>query len=115
VVSAHFRGVLKKATHDASLFRQTWTVRANGTGARLDHEAEMATAVLLRTENGSTAVSKVRVDVDLPSGAALSGTSADATLRAWVFGKILNWSMEHGTVSLKVKPIAILRDYDHQH
>ena len=27
VVSNHFRGVIKKATHDASLFRQTWTVR----------------------------------------------------------------------------------------
>ena len=71
--------------------------------------------MLLRNENGSTAVSKVRVDVDLPSGAALSGTSADATLRAWVFGKILTWSIEQGTASLKVRPIAIVRDYDHQH
>jgi hypothetical protein len=114
VVSAHFRGVLKKATHDASLFRQTWTVREHGTGTRLDHEAEMVSAVLLRNENGLTAVSKVRVDVNLPSG-AVPGTSADATLRAWVFGKILTWSMEHGTVSLQVRPIAILRDYDHQH
>jgi hypothetical protein len=53
--------------------------------------------------------------VSLPSGAVLSGTSADTTVSAWVFGKILNWSVEHGIVSLQVRPIAILRDYAHQH
>jgi ABC-type phosphate/phosphonate transport system substrate-binding protein len=115
VVSAHFRGVLKKATHDASLFRQTWTVREHGSGAVLDHEAEMASPVSLTNDNGSTAVSKVRVEVNLPAGAVLSGTPANATLQAWVFGRILNWSMEHGTVALHVRPIAIVRDYDHQH
>jgi hypothetical protein len=45
--------VIKKATHDASLFRQTWTVRDPGTAARLDYEGEMATALLLRNQNGS--------------------------------------------------------------
>jgi len=44
----------------------------------------------------------------------LSGAS-ETPLRAWVFGKILNWSVEHGIVSLQVKPMAILRDYAHQH
>jgi len=60
-------------------------------------------------------VSKVRVEVNLPAGAVLAGTPAGATLRAWVFGRILNWSTEHGTVALQVRPIAIVRDYDHQH
>jgi hypothetical protein len=114
VVSTHFRGVIKKATHDASLFRQTWTVREQGAPARLDYESEMTTALMLRNQNGSAAATKVRVEVSLPSGAVLSGTSGDATIQAWVFGKILNWSVEHGIVSLQVRPIAILRDYAHQ-
>jgi hypothetical protein len=115
VVSTHFRGVIKKATHDASLFRQTWTVHEQGTPARLAYEGEMATPLLLRNLNGAAVASKVRVEVNLPSGASLSGIPADATLQAWVFGKILNWSVEHGVVSLQMRPIAILRDYAHQH
>jgi hypothetical protein len=115
VVSTHFRGVIKKATRDASLFRQTWTVREPGTPARLDYEGEMASPLLLRNQNGSAPASRVRVEVNLPSGAVLSGTSADTPLRAWVFGKILNWSVEQGVVSLQMRPIAILRDYAHQH
>ena len=58
---------------------------------------------------------RVRVEVCLPSGAVLSGTSPDTTVQAWVFGKILNWSVEQGTVLLQIRPIAILRDYAHQH
>ena len=115
VVSTHFRGVIKKATHDASLFRQTWTVREQGTPARLDYEGEMGTPLVLRNQNGAAPATRVRVEVHLPSGAVLSGTSADTTLRAWVFGKILNWSVEQGIVSLQIRPIAILRDYAHQH
>jgi hypothetical protein len=115
VVSTHFRGVIKRATRDASLFRQTWTVCEDGTAARLDYEGEMASPLLLRNQNGSAPASRVRVEVNLPSGAVLSGTSADTPLRAWVFGKILNWSVEQGVVSLQMRPIAILRDYAHQH
>jgi len=115
VVSTHFRSVIKKATHEASLFRQTWTVREPGTPARLDYERELTTALMLRNQNGSAPATRVRVEISLPAGAVLSGTSADATVRAWVFGKVLNWSVEHGIVSLQVRPIAILRDYAHQH
>ena len=116
VVSTHFRGVIKKATHDASLFRQTWTVREPGTPARLDLRGrDDAPRCCCRNQNGSAPASRVRVEVSLPPGAVLSGSSPDATLRAWVFGKILNWSVEHGIVSLQIKPIAILRDYAHQH
>jgi hypothetical protein len=115
VVSTHFRGVIKKGTHDASLFRQTWTVREPSAPARLDCEGEIASPLLLRNQNGAAAASKVRVEVCLPQGAVLSGTSPDTTVRAWVFGKILNWSVEHGIVSLQIRPIAILRDYAHQH
>ena len=114
VVSNHFRSVIKKATHDASLFRQTWTVREPGTTARLAYERELSTALILRNQNGSAPASKVQVEVTLPPGAVLSGAS-ETPLRAWVFGKILNWSVEHGIVSLQVKPMAILRDYAHQH
>ena len=116
VVSNHFRGVIKKATHDASLFRQTWTVREPETSAGLDFEGRDVDArCCCRNQNGSATASKVRVEVHLPPGAVLAGSAPDATLRAWVFGKILNWSVEHGTVSLQIKPIAILRDYAHQH
>jgi len=114
VVSNHFRSVIKKATHDASLFRQTWTVREPGTTARLAYERELSTALILRNQNGSAPASRVQVEVNLPPGAVLSGAS-ETPLRAWVFGKILNWSVEHGIVSLQVKPMAILRDYAHQH
>jgi hypothetical protein len=114
VVSNHFRGVIKKATHDASLFRQTWTVREPGTIARLACERELSTALMLRNQNGSVPASRVQLEVNLPPGAVLSASS-ETPLRAWVFGKILNWSVEHGIVSLQVKPMAILRDYAHQH
>jgi hypothetical protein len=114
VVSNHFRGVIKKATHDASLFCQTWTVREPGTTARLAYERELSTALMLRNQNGAVLANRVQVEVTLPPGAVLSG-SFETPLRAWVFGKILNWSVEHGIVSLQVKPMAILRDYAHQH
>jgi len=115
VVSNHFRGVIKKATHDASLFCQTWTVRKSETSAGLDFEGEMSTALLLRNQDGSATVTKVRLEVDLPAGCVLAAPAADGKLRAWVFGKILTWSVEHATVSLRIKPIAILRDYADQH
>ena len=115
VVSNHFRSVIKKATHDASLFCQTWTVRQSETAAGLDFEGQMSTALLLRNQDGSATASKVRLEVHLPAGCALAGSAPDGKLRAWVFGKILNWSVEHATVSLHIKPIAILRDYADQH
>jgi hypothetical protein len=115
VVSGHFRAVIKKATRDASLFRQTWTVREQGTAGRLVYEGEMRCPLLLRNENGAAPASSVRLEINLPPEAVLSRSSAEPTLQAWVFGKILNWSVEHGVLSLQVKPIAILKDYDHQH
>jgi hypothetical protein len=112
VVSNHFRGVIKKATHDACLFRQTWTVREPAAPG-LDFEGSLSSALSLSNQNGSATASRVHMEVDLPAGSVLPGSSADAKLEAWVFGKILNWSVERGTVSLHVKPFAILRDYAH--
>ena len=62
VVANHFRNVIKKATHDASLFRQTCTVRGawDIRGPRL----RMGTALLLRNQNGSAPASRVRMEVD---------------------------------------------------
>jgi ABC transporter, phosphonate, periplasmic substrate-binding protein len=114
VVSSHFRTVIKKATREASLFRQTWIVCEPGTPGRLVYEGEMRSPLLLRNENGAAPATSVRLQVTLPPEAVLSRLSAEPILKAWVFGKILSWSVEHGTLSLQVKPIAILKDYDHQ-
>ena len=111
VVSSHFRGVIKKATREASLFRQTWNVREPGRPRRLVYEGELRSALLLRDDNGSA-----HGEQGAPGSAACRPTRCcprivgDTTLRAWVFGKILNWSVEHGALSLHVKPIAILKD-----
>jgi ABC-type phosphate/phosphonate transport system substrate-binding protein len=110
VVSNHFRGVVKKATREASLFLQTWDVREPGVADRLVYEGELRSALLLRDDNGAVQASKVRLEVHLPPDAVLSGSSTESTLRAWVFGKILNWSVEHGTLSVHVRPIAVLKD-----
>jgi hypothetical protein len=115
VVSQHFRGVIKKATRDASLFRQTWTVAEPDKPARLVHEAELRSALLLSGPNGSAPASRVQVEANLPAGAVLSTNSSEPTVTAWVFGKVLHWSVEKGVLSLQVRPMAILRDYDHQH
>ena len=112
VVSSHFRAVIKKGTHDPSLFRQTWNVGQNGASGRLVCEEEMRSALVLTNENGSA--TRVRLEVLMPPDAALRGSSDQAALRAWVFGKILTWSVEQQTLSLQVRPMAILRDYAHQ-
>ncbi len=114
VVSNHFRSVLKKATREASLFRQTWNVLEPGVPGRLVHEGELRSALLLRDERGSTPASRIRIEVHLPADAVLSRPGVESTLRAWVFGKILNWSVEQGTLSVHIKPIAILRDHADQ-
>jgi hypothetical protein len=111
VVSNHFRGVVKKAMREASLFRQTWEVREPGVAGRLVYEGELRHALLFRDEQGATRADRVRLEIQLPPDAILSRSSSEPTLRAWVFGKILNCSVEHGTLSLHVKPIAILTDY----
>ena len=75
----------------------------------------MASPLMLRNQNGAAA-GEQGARRGLP--AVRRGPVrdlADTTVRAWVFGKILNWSVEHGIVSLQVRPIAILRDYAHQH
>jgi ABC-type phosphate/phosphonate transport system substrate-binding protein len=113
VVSNHFRGVVKKATREASLFRQTWSVREQGVPDRLVFEGELRSTLMLRDDHGATQANKLRLEVHLPPDAVLSH-STESPLRAWVFGKVLNWSVEHGALSLHIKPIAILKDYDDQ-
>jgi hypothetical protein len=110
VVSNHFRGVVKKATRDASLFRQTWNVHQPGVPDRLVYEGELRSALSMRDDRGSMQANKVRLEVHLPPDAVLSH-APESTLRAWVFGKILTSAVEGGTLSLHVKPIAILKDY----
>ena len=102
VVSTHFRGVIKKATRDASLFRQTWTSREPGPPAA-GVEGEMRARCCCGTKT-------VRRDGEQrpprSQPAARSGAvrvHPESTLQAWVFGKILNWSVEHGVLSLQVK------------
>ena len=98
VVSTHFRGVIKKATHDASLFRQTWTVREPGSAGapRLRGRADHA-PLMLRNQNGCGGRDQgARRGRACRPARCCPATAADATLRAWVFGKILNWSVEHG-------------------
>jgi hypothetical protein len=112
VVASHFRGVMKKGAHDASLFRQTWSVREQGAPGRLVSESTLRSAIPLVGEGGLA--SKVRVEVILPPDAVLTGAAEQTGLRAWVFGKILTWSVEQETLLLRVRPFAIVRDYAHQ-
>ena len=112
VVASHFRGVMKKGMHDASLFRQTWSVGAQGAPGRLVSESTLRSAIPLVGEGGLA--SKVRVEVVLPPDSAMAGAADGTGLRAWVFGKILTWSVEQETLLLRVRPFAILRDYAHQ-
>jgi hypothetical protein len=111
-VCRHFRGVIKKATRDASLFQQTWSVRTEDSG-RLVCEGELRSPIQLRQETGVASATRARVEVILPTGAGLIPASSGDQLQAWIFGKILGWSIEHGTLALQIKPIAILRDYVH--
>jgi ABC-type phosphate/phosphonate transport system substrate-binding protein len=115
VVSQHFRGVIKKASRDASLFHQTWTVVDPDKPGRLVHVAELRSTLLLSGPNGSAPANRVQVEVNLPAGAALSTNTSEPTVSAWIFGKVLHWSVEKGVLSLQVRAMAILRDYDHQH
>jgi hypothetical protein len=114
-VSGHFRGVIKKATRDVSLFRQTWVVCPPDADGRLFYERELRTALTLRNQDGVVPAHCVRVQVTLPAGARLAVPSVEPTLRAWVLGKVLNWSVESDVLSLQVRPMAVLRDYAHQH
>jgi hypothetical protein len=114
-VSGHFRGVIKKGTHDVSLFRQTWLVCEPDADGRLFDERELRSPLTLRTQDGAAPACRVRMQVSLPSAVALAVPAIEPTLRAWVLGKILNWSVESDVLFLKVKAIAVLRDYAHQH
>ena len=113
VVSTHFWSVLKKATRDASLFRQTWTLSAEGAQG-LVYEGELRSPLRLSHESGVAPASRVRVEVNVPA-ASLSRSSNDATLRAWVFGRILKWSVEHGTLFMQIKPVAIVKERANAH
>ena len=69
---------------------------------------------MLRDPDGSAArASRVRIEVS-PATNPRAFTS-ESKLRAWVLGKILTWSLEHDVLILKVRPIAVMRDYAHQH
>jgi hypothetical protein len=103
--------VVKKATRDASLFCQTWVA----TPGRLVFDGEMRSPLSFGGENVAAPASNVRLVIDLPAEAVLSRTSAETTIRAWVFGRILSSSNERGTLTLEIKPIAILKDHEHQH
>jgi hypothetical protein len=113
-VSAHFRGVIRKATHQVSLFCQTWNVLDQGAPGRLTYEGKLRTALQLPNQDGPVAAQELRIDVTLPPNAVLAVPPGSA-VRAWVFGRILTWSVQQDILSLQVKPIAILRDYAHQH
>jgi ABC-type phosphate/phosphonate transport system substrate-binding protein len=114
VVSSHFRSVLKSATREISLFRQTWVVREPDATGRLVHQCELRSALQLRDPNGHAQVNNVTLEVKLPAGAALSHAASESTLQAWVLGKILDWKLESGALKLNLKPIAILKDYADQ-
>src|SRR6185436_4467281 len=115
VVSGHFRGVVKKANHDACLFRQTWTVREQGTPGRLVYEGRTRSTLLVSGQSGSARANVVRLEVMLPSAAVITAP-ADSTLGAWVLGKVLTASVDGDVLTLQIKPIAVLRDDDdHQH
>ena len=104
VVAAHFRAVLKRATREASLFRQRWRVD----DALLTYETEIRTP--LKLGGGSWPITKVRIEVALPATRAVALAQGESSLDAWVLGKMLNWSSEGGVLSLYMKPIAVLRD-----
>lgn len=112
VVSTHFWSVLKKATRDASLFSQTWKLSAEGTPG-LVYEGELQSALKLSHESGVAPATRVRVEVNVPA-ASLARSSSDATLRAWVFGR-LKWSVEQGTLLILITPVAIVKERAHAH
>jgi hypothetical protein len=114
-VATHFQAVLKKAKHDASLFCQTWNVADADSHWQLVYESELLAPLVLRDQDGcSRRANRVRIEVSPESSARLS-TSAEATLRAWVFGKIHHWSVDNDVLMVVIRPIAIMRDYADQH
>jgi hypothetical protein len=114
VVSNHFRSVLKRATREISLFRQTWSVREPDTTGRLVYQCDLRNALQLRDTNGHTNVDKVTLEISVPPTAVLSHSSSERRLQAWVLGRILDWKLEGGALKLNLKPIAILKDYADQ-
>jgi hypothetical protein len=114
VVSEHFRSVIKKATREISLFRQTWSIVEPPAAGRLVYQCELRNALQVRDGNGLAYVNKVILEIAMPPSAGLSHSSTESTLRAWVLGRILDSKPEHGALKLNLKPIAILKDYAHQ-
>jgi ABC-type phosphate/phosphonate transport system substrate-binding protein len=111
VVSKHFGEVLKKATRGASFFCQTWVVRQSD--GRLVCEGEMRSALMLWHEHGSAPASKVRLEVVVPGDTPAAPWPVGSPFQAWVLGKIAKWSIEHGTLVVHVKPLAILKSHDY--
>jgi hypothetical protein len=113
-VATHFQAVLKKAKHDASLFCQTWKVEDQDNHWRLVYERDLHAPLVLRGQDGSARrANRVRIDVS-PTVSARLATSADLPLRAWVFGKIHDWSVDNDVLTVQIRPIAVMRDYAHQ-
>jgi ABC-type phosphate/phosphonate transport system substrate-binding protein len=104
VVSTHLRSVLKRASRDASLFRQQWRVEAS----QLCFEAEIRPA--LRLASGQAPATKVRLVVVPPADTPFPVAADESPLAAWVLGRILNWTVEGGELVIRIKAIALLRD-----
>jgi ABC-type phosphate/phosphonate transport system substrate-binding protein len=114
-VATHFQAVLKKAKLDASLFCQTWKVEDPDNHWRLVYERDLHAPLVLRGSDGSARrANRVRLDVS-PRTKARLATSANMPLRAWVFGKIHEWSVDNDVLVILLRPIAVVRDYAHQH
>jgi hypothetical protein len=108
VVAKHFGEVLKKATRGASLFCQTWTVREDG---RLVWEGEMRSSLMLWHEHGTAPADKMRLEIVIPGETPAAAWPAGGQFQAWVLGKVAKWSIEHGTLAVHVKPLAILKSH----
>ena len=104
VVATHLRSVLKRASHEASLFRQQWHVEAS----ELIYQAEIRPA--LKLASGQAPATTVRLVVVPPADTRLPVAADEPLLAAWVFGRILNWTVERGVLVVRIKAIALLQD-----
>ena len=95
--------MLKRASRDASLFRQRWQVEA----AQWTYQTEIQPA--LKLGGGQAPATTLRLVVSPPTDTLLPDLGS-ATVVAWVFGRILGWAVENGVLVVRIKAIALLRD-----
>ena len=117
-VADHFQAILEKAKLDASLFCQTWNVTKPDSHWQLAYESDLLAPMVLRDETGSARrANRVRIEVspENTENRARLSASSEANLRAWVFGKIYNWSVDNDVLVILIRPIAVMRRYAHQH